>query len=154
MVSRVSGILVLTLSLAMASTGCGGVDVARDGDVPLKLLDLSPRDGEIGVAVDTDVVAVFSVPVAVGAEGPSAINDNTFYVKSADGTQLVVLPELSELDKVEGREDLGGTAILRLQGLTPGADYTVVVAGSLAGAGPYRTDPLGVDVEATFTVAD
>jgi len=154
MVSRASGILVLAGALAMVSTGCGGVKVDRQGEVPLKLLDLSPRDGEVGVAADADVVAVFSVPVALGAGGKTSVNDNTFYVMDDQGTQLVVLPELSELDLVEGRDDVGGTALIRLHDLSPGVDYTIVVAGSLTGAEAYPTAPLGVDIEATFTVAD
>jgi hypothetical protein len=127
------------------------VKTERDGDTPLKLLDLSPRDGEVGVAVDTDVVAVFSVPVVLG-EDPAYVNDNTFYITDSQGTQLNVVPEMSPLDLVEGEEYMGGTVILHLEGLTPGASYTVVVAGTLEGAAPYVTTPLGVDVEATFQV--
>ncbi len=153
MLSTVSRGLVL-IAIAVALTGCGGVDVDRQGEVPLKLLDLSPRDGEVGVPVDTDVVAVFSVPVALGAGGESAINDNTFFVTDALGDQLNVLPELSDLDLVDGHDDVGGTAVIRLEGLTPGADYTIMVAGTLQGADLNPTAALGVDVEATFTVAD
>lgn len=153
MLSTVSRSLIL-VALTMGLMGCGGVDVDRQGDGPLKLLDLSPRDGEVGVPVDTDVVAVFSVPVALGAGGESVVNDNTFYVTDALGNQLNVLPELSALDMVEGQDDVGGTAVIRLEGLTAGADYTIVVAGTLQGADLNPTGPLGVDIEATFTVAD
>lgn len=144
MKSRFVGILCcLIAGLCLALSGCGGVEVERQGVEPLKLLDLSPRPGEKDVLADADVVAVFSASIAAG-EGAEKLNEQTFYVMDAAGFRLDAVVALSILDPE------GATAIIRLEGLAAGQTYTTMVAGSLEGEG---TEPLGFDIEADFDVA-
>jgi hypothetical protein len=144
MKSRFNGILCcLIAGLCLALTGCGGVEVERQGVEPLKLLDLSPRPGEQGVPVDADVVAVFSASIVAG-EGGTNLNEQTFYVMDAAESPLDAVVTLSDLDPE------GATAIIRLEGLAAGQTYTTMVAGSLEGEG---TEPLGFDIQADFNVA-
>lgn len=144
MISRIAvGGLGLVLLCCWAA-GCGGVDVGRQGDQSLKVLELSPRDGEVGVPPATDVVAVFSAAMAVG-EGDDKLNERTFYVEDDQGTRLSATVRLSELD------DQSATAVIRLADLDAGASYTVVLVASLQGDG---TAPLGSEIRATFRVAE
>ncbi len=144
MISRIAvGGLGLVLSCCWAA-GCGGVDVDRQGDAPLKVLELSPRDGEVGVPPTTDVVAVFSAAMAVG-EGDDKLNERTFYVEDTQGARLSDTARLSVLD------EQSATAVIRLAELDAGASYTVVLAAGLQGEG---TAPLGSEIRATFRVAE
>lgn len=146
--------IVATLSCLVLSTaagwfGCGGLDVDREGLQPLKLLDLSPRNDETGVTPSVDVVAVFSDQVRLGEESGD-LNERTFRLLDAQGVPVDATPELSELDRNDAGTE-GGTALMRLDGLAAGQRYTVIVSGDLEG---LLTDPLGVDVHATFQVAE
>jgi hypothetical protein len=138
----------VTLLLALSVSGCGGVDVEREGLEPLKLLDLSPRDGEVNVAPDVDVVAVFSDRVRL-SDNAGDLNERTFRVLDAQSDPVDFSVELSELDRNEAGTE-GGTAIIRLEGLARGQDYTTSIAAELKG---LQSNPLNVDLHATFRVA-
>ncbi len=137
----------IVLAACLAGAGCGGVDVDHQGADPLKLLHLSPGNGEKDVPSDVDVVAVFSASMTVGEgeENLNELNKDTFFVEDEGEIKRVEVVEMSDMDPEEA------TAIIRLDGLDAGGEYTIVIMGTVEGA---DTDPLGVKVEATFTVAE
>ncbi len=133
----------IVLAACLACAGCEGVDFVRE-DRSLELLFLSPSNLEKGVPPDVDVVAVFSDGMTTG-EGDENLNERTFFVQE-EGETLDSVVELSDLDPENA------TAIIRLWDLEAGGEYTVVVKGTVKGTD--TTDPLGIDVQNTFTVAD
>ena len=130
--------------LVMWLSACGGVDVAEVGDEALKVLSLSPRADETGVAQNTEVVVVFSDQVST-EEGEDNVNSDTFYVEKADGgvvTGVTLTP--SSLD-----ED--STLVLSGLSLDSGTDYEIVVRASVTG---NNTEAIGVEVRSAFKTVD
>ncbi len=137
---------ICLLCLAALLGGCGGVDVHTQGADPLRLLDLSPRLGEVGVSPETDVVAVFSAGVEVGT-GAGEVQETTFSILDGAGLAVGGALSLSALDP-----ELA-TVVFRPDTPFAAGAYTVWVSGELTGRtddGP--TDPLGVDIRSGFAV--
>jgi hypothetical protein len=133
--------------LAVLLGGCGGVEVNTQGGDPLRLLDLSPRLGETGVAPDTRVVAVFSAEIILGS-GEGELFEETFLVEGAAGTPVPGQLELSALDS-----ELATVVFTPDAPFAAGA-YTVVIAATLEGqTDAGRTEPLGVTIRSGFEVA-
>ncbi|HOX43110.1 MAG TPA: Ig-like domain-containing protein [Myxococcota bacterium] len=132
--------------LAALLGGCGGVEVDTQGADPLRLLDLSPRLGETGVAPDAQVVAVFSTEVILGT-GEGELYEDTFHLEGAAGAPVAGSLELSALD-----EELA-TVVFSPDSPLAAGSYTVVIADSLQGrTDGGRTDPLGVTIRSGFEV--
>ena len=141
----------VVLATSLLAWGCGGgVDVYEHPGA-LKLLDLSPRMGETGVALAPDVVAVFSAGVTIGP-GETHLGEETFFVEDEQGDRPTATVEISEMD------EQGATAVLRLdQDLEMGWSYTVVIRETIKGR--YEeggvvslSDPLGVEIRSFFIV--
>jgi hypothetical protein len=118
----------------------------------LKVLHLSPRMGETEVAQVPDVVAVFSATVAL-EPGEADLNEETFFIENEQGERPDITVDKSILD------ELGHTAVIRVsEPLEPGGSYTVVIVETIRGRQEKDgvivvTDPLGVEIRSTFTVA-
>ena len=130
-------------ALLLMLVACGGVDVQNGAQDPLKVLSLSPRAGETGVALDAEVVVVFSDQVSIG-EGEASLNGDTLYVQTSAGQVLTATIEASALDP-------DSTMILVGLSLTADTEYQIVVAGSLTGS---NSQALSAEVRSSFrTVA-
>ncbi|MBN2497775.1 MAG: Ig-like domain-containing protein [Deltaproteobacteria bacterium] len=131
------------LGLALACTpllGCGGVDVQREGEEPLKLLSLTPHLGETDVALDTEVVAVFSSKVVIGEE-ETQLNDNTFCLIDRGGNPVHGQVGFSELNQER-------TVVLSGLSLDPSASYEISIKGTIEGE---STAAIGVEIRSSFT---
>ncbi len=129
--------------LVMWLSACGGVDVAEVGDEALKVLSLSPRADETGVAQNTEVVVVFSDQVST-EDGETHVNDSTLYVQEVGGAVINATLTPSALDA-------DSTMVLSGLGLSADTAYEIVVAATVAGS---STEAIGVEVRSAFrTVA-
>ncbi len=130
--------------LVMWLSACGGVDVAEVGDEALKVLSLSPRADETGVAQNTEVVVVFSDQVSTGA-GDDNVNSDTFYVEEVGGgvvTGVTLTPSSLDADS---------TLVLSGLSLDSGTAYEIVVRASVTG---NNTEAIGVEVRSAFRTVD
>ena len=116
-------------------------------------IHLSPRMGETKVSREPDIVAVFSAVVTLES-GEADLNQETFFIENEQGDRPDMTVEKSVLD------ELGHTAVIRVsEPLEPGGSYTVVIGETIRGRQEKDgveivTDPLGVEIRSTFTVAD
>ncbi|MBW2703771.1 MAG: Ig-like domain-containing protein [Deltaproteobacteria bacterium] len=130
--------------LLMLFSACGGVDVAEVGDEALKVLSLSPRADETGVAQNTEVVVVFSDQVSTG-DGEDNVNSDTFYLEEVGGgvvTGVTLTPSSLDADS---------TIVLSGLSLDSGTAYEIVVRASVTG---NNTEAIGVEVRSAFRTVD
>ena len=126
--------------LVMLLAACGDVDVVEGGDDALKVLSLSPRAGETGVAQDTEVVVVFSDKVSTEV-GEANVNETTFYLQEVGAEDFV--------DATLKASGLDEDSTMVLSGFMLNADttYEIVVEATVAG---NSTDAIGVEVRSAF----
>jgi hypothetical protein len=138
------GCMVFLLA-AFVLSGCGEVSESPSDLNRLKILDLYPQDGEVGVPRNRSAIVVFNDSLNF-ASGAANINGSTFYLEDDGGSTVGGFTvEPSDLDKT-------ATALITLPDPSPlksGTTYYVVIEDTIKGK---NTNPLGTQVRNEFTV--